>query len=326
MRRQTRPKMSEAERLLASLVKAATRPKPRHKWPGHGRPDLRCWRHGIMGGATRLRLYGGPAGRAAWSFTSRGAGTRRALHLPQAVPVSGLSEPQLNMAMIAQVVLAQKHLRRGGCQEPEMAFWLLCKKHGFDEERSGCPSKSKPKGFPAIATDMEETLSPELGKINLNRRGMGIALSYGMNNSDRIKVIRVEHKYELLRPLMTGADATAMGRLRGDELSPRRFHPRRSGHGFVSDDLVGRQSENCNTRPGCHQERTFQPGTDCLPEDQSQTATEDRPDGAPFASMGKTLRWGEKEWRKLPLSPGWPCAMDCSRPLSATLDGSRSGV
>src|SRR6185369_11893463 len=33
-----------------------------------------------------------------------------------------------------------------------------------------------------------------------------------------------------------------MGRLRSDELSPRRFHPRRSGHGLVAHDLVGRQA------------------------------------------------------------------------------------
>ena len=116
-----------------------------------------------------------------------------------------------------------------------------------------------------------------------------------------------------------------MGRLRGEELSPRRFHPRRSGHGFVSDDLVGRQARTAT--PGQAATGRHSAGTDCLPEDQSQTATEDRPDGAPCFD-GKTLRWGgggggEKEWRFR--KQAGPVQWLLSALESAT-DGSRSGV
>ena len=152
MRRQTRPKMSEAERLLASLVKAATRPKPRHKWQDMA--DLICAGDGIMEATDSGFTVALPDGRR--EFHVEGGWNEE--HFTFLKPfLSALSEPQLNMAMIAQVVLA-KHLRRGGCQEPEMAFWLLCKKHGFDEER-WLPQQVEAKGFPAIATDMEETLS-----------------------------------------------------------------------------------------------------------------------------------------------------------------------
>jgi hypothetical protein len=71
--------------------------------------------------------------------------------------LSKLSEPRLNMAMIAQAVLAS-HLRRGGCQEPETASWLLCKKYGFDEEK-WLPQYVESRGFPAVIKEMGEALA-----------------------------------------------------------------------------------------------------------------------------------------------------------------------
>jgi hypothetical protein len=86
--------------------------------------------------------------------------------------LSALSEPQLNMAMIAEAVLGNC-LRRGGCQEPDTAVWLLCKQHGFHKEE-WLPQRVETQGFPGIAREMEDALAA-YRKAN-PRRPLRIAL------------------------------------------------------------------------------------------------------------------------------------------------------
>jgi hypothetical protein len=161
MRRRTCPKASEAAHLLASLMKAAPRPEPRHKWQDMA--DLICAGDGITGATASGFTVALPDGRR--EFHVEGGWSEG--HYTFLKPfLSALPEPQLNMAMIAQVILAN-HLRRRGCQEPETAFWLLCTKHGFDEEE-WLPQLVETKGFPATATEMEEALA-DYRRINPRR-------------------------------------------------------------------------------------------------------------------------------------------------------------
>ena len=121
---------------------------------------------------------------------------------------------------------------------------------------------------------------------------MGIALSYGMNNSDRIKVIR--HKYELLRPLMTE-------RMRRQWAACEAMSFPRGGFTLVAQATgLSRTTLWAGKRELQHQARL--PPEDIQPELIAYRKTNPRRP-LKIALMahpcfdGKTLRWGEKEWR-----------------------------
>jgi hypothetical protein len=167
MRREARRRANKAARLMASLVKAAPKPKPRHKWQDVA--DLICAADGIMETTASSFTVTLPDGRRVVNVEG---GWSEEHYTFLKSYLSTLSEPQLNMARIAHVVLANR-LRQRGCQEPETAFWVLCKKHGFDEEE-WLPQRVESKGFPAIIREMEEALGA-YRKTN-PRRPLKIAL------------------------------------------------------------------------------------------------------------------------------------------------------
>ena len=71
--------------------------------------------------------------------------------------LAGLSEGQLDKARLAEMVL-KNQVRRGGCPEPDTAFWLLAQKHGTDEEK-WLLQQVQAKGFTTLAREMVQALT-----------------------------------------------------------------------------------------------------------------------------------------------------------------------
>jgi hypothetical protein len=143
---------ADAKGLLASLVKSVPKEKPPHKWQHIG--DLICECDGIME-ATPLGFTVALADGGRRQVPLEGGWTEE--HYRFLVPfLSSVSESQFSKAMIAQAVL-ENWLRFAHCQEPPTAYWLLCKKYGFDEDQ-WLPHQVETKGFSAIAKEMEEDL------------------------------------------------------------------------------------------------------------------------------------------------------------------------
>ena len=136
----------EAKAALASLIRSAPKIVPRHKWQ-----DL----------ADAISESGGIMDASIWGFTvPLGDGYRK-------VEIEGgwteehysflrESLDQSEQAMAAKAVL-DNAMRREGCQEPDTAFWLLCKKNGDDEDQ-WLPQKVEAEGFSAIIDEMQDAL------------------------------------------------------------------------------------------------------------------------------------------------------------------------
>jgi hypothetical protein len=145
--KQKRTKAWDAEgaRALLKMLAASARAKPRHKWQDMAEA---MWDWGVLDITARgvtVPLEDG-------SRTFEVEGWTEELYAFVSPPL----EPW-DKAMLAKAVL-EDLLRRGGCQEPDTALWLLRKKHGLDEEE-WLPQLVEAEGFSSVALRMSQEVA-----------------------------------------------------------------------------------------------------------------------------------------------------------------------